>query len=103
MKVSDLLIKVKKAEEAVTKRETTLSKQNARELRQRELLITKGVDLSDNFPQNKYRDNIDLFWEICDWEKSKQYVFNSKILLEEKKRILNTWKERLNEAIKNEI
>lgn len=103
MKVSDLLIKVKKAEEAVIKRETTLSKQIAKELRQRELLITKGVDLSVNYPQNNYRDNIDLFWEICDWEKSKRSVFNSNILLEEKKRILNTWKERLNEAYKKEI
>lgn len=102
MKVSDLLIKVQKAEEAVTKREATLSKQIARELRQRELLITKGVDISDNFPEHKYKDNFDLYCEICDWEDSKESVENSKKLLEEKIRVLNTWKERLNEATKKE-
>lgn len=102
MKVSDLLIKVQKAEEAVTKRETTLSKQIARELQQREFLITKGVDLTIKNPEFPYINNNDLYYKICDWEDSKEAVENSKKLLEEKKRILNTWKERLNEAKKKE-
>lgn len=102
MKVSDLLIKVQKAEEAVTKRETTLSKQIARELQQREFLITKGVDLTIKNPEFPYINNNDLYWKICDWEHSKEAVENSKKVLEEKIRILNTWKERLAEAKKKE-
>ncbi len=42
MKVQDLLIKVQKAEEAVSKREATLVKQTARELKRREALVAKG-------------------------------------------------------------
>lgn len=44
MKVQDLLIKVQKAEEAVSKREATLVKQTARELKRREALVAKGVE-----------------------------------------------------------
>lgn len=102
MKVSDLLIKVQKAEEAVTKREITLSKQIARELQQREFLITKGVDLTGKHPQMAYINNDDLYWEICTWLAYKESVEISKKVLEEKKRILNTWKELLNEATKKE-
>lgn len=101
MKVSDLLIKVQKAEEAVTKRETTLSKQIARELQQREFLITKGVDLTGKDPQLAYK-NSDLYWEICKWRDYNEAVENSEKLLDEKNRVLNTWKERLNEAKKKE-
>lgn len=103
MKVSDLLIKVQKAEEAVTKRETTLSKQIARELQQREFLITKGVDLTGKQPQMAYINNEDLYWEICTWLAYKNSVENSMKLLDEKNRVLNTWKELLNEAMKDEL
>ena len=102
MKVSDLLIKVKKAEEAVTKRETTLSKQIARELQQREFLITKGVDLTGKHPQMAYINNDDLYWEICTWLAYKESVENSKKLLDEKNRVLNIWKELLKESTKKE-
>ena len=102
MKVQDLLIKVQKAEEAVSKREATLVKQTARELKRREALVAKGVDLTGKHPALAHRDNNDLYLEICDWEDSKEAVENSKKVLEEKIRILNTWKDRLTEAKKKE-
>lgn len=102
MKVSDLLIKVKKAEEAISKREKTLTKQINRELKQREFLITKGVDLTGKNPEFDYINNNDLFWEIYKWTYYKEAIENSKKFLDEKKRVLNTWKERLNEAKKKE-
>lgn len=83
--VSDLLIKVKKAEEAVSKIESTLTKLNERELKQRDFLITKGVDLSGKCPQNEYIYNNDLYWEIRTWLAYKKSVEIYKKLLDQKK------------------
>ena len=63
MKVQDLLIKVQKAEEAVSKREATLITQTARELKRREALVAKGVDLTGKHPALAHRDNNDLYWD----------------------------------------
>lgn len=98
MTVQDLLIKVQKAEETVSKREATLMKQIKREMKLRKVLIDKGLDITDSDLSFNYKDNIDLYWEICDWESSKETVENSKKVLEEKIKVLKKWKERLNDA-----
>ena len=103
MKVSDLLINVKKGEEAVSKIETTLTKLIERELKQRDFLITKGIDLSGKHPQMAYTNNDDLYWEIFTWLAYKESVEIYKKLLDEKNRVLNNWKELLKESTKENL
>lgn len=98
MTITDLKAKVQKAEEAVEKREATLQKQIKQEAKRREALTAKGINVDDPNCRWANGKSIPEYWEVCDWESSRDAVKNSKKVLEDKIRILNTWKERLSAA-----
>jgi len=104
MNIQDLKINVQKAEEAVTKCQATLDRQSKTETKRREALLSKGVDIyRGDIEQELAQGTIqELYWEYIDWETSVEAVENSQKVLQEKIRIVGTWKNRLAEAEKKE-
>lgn len=96
MNITELKEKVKKAEEAVAKAEKTIERHKAQADKKLKMINDNGWDMTDGIA---YRgNNNEAFWTICDYKYKLEDIKNATEKLEDKIRILNNWKERLEAA-----
>jgi hypothetical protein len=97
MKVTELKEKVKKAEEAVVKAEKTIERHKAQADKKLKIINDNGWDM-DNARKYAQCGNNDAWWTITDYQHKLDDIINATEKLEDKKRILQNWKDRLEAA-----
>jgi hypothetical protein len=94
MNVKELNEKVIKAEEAVIKAEKTIDRHKAQAEKKLKIIRDNGWDM-DNARKYAQCGNDDAWWTITDYQHKLDDIKNATEKLEDKKRILQNWKERL--------
>lgn len=98
MKVADLKIKVQKAEEAVQKAQKTIERHTAQMEKKLRIIQVHGWDPEDRYCREGTADHDDAYWAICEYGHKVEDIKNATEKLEDKIRILNNWKVRLEAA-----
>ena len=106
MTAAEIKEKLAKAEEAVTKKENTLKKHEARAEKLKNKILASGWDL-DAGRYQKHDENGDMtdeahncYWTFCDYEQSLDDIKRTKEAIEEKKAIVIKWENKLSETEK---
>lgn len=98
MKVADLKIKVQKAEEAVEKVRKTIERHTAQMEKKLKVVTDNGWNPEDKYCRYGTDEHHDAYWAICDYESKVVDIQYAVKKLEDKERILQNWKDRLEAA-----
>lgn len=98
MKVADLKIKVQKAEEAVQKAQKTIERHTVQKEKKLKVVLDHGWDPEDRYCKHGTPEHHEAYWAICEYGDKVEDIKNATEKLEDKIRILNNWKERLEAA-----
>lgn len=95
MTTNDLRIKVQKAEDAVQKAQKTIERHTAQMEKKLKMITDHGWNPEDRYCRYNTAEYNESYWAICDYETKVEDIKNATKKLEDKVRILNNWKERL--------
>ena len=98
MKVADLKIKVQKAEESVQKAQKTIERHTTQMEKKLQVVLDHGWDPEDRYCREGTPEHDDAYWAICEYRDKVEDIKNATKKLEDKIRILNNWKDRLEAA-----
>lgn len=98
MKTADLKIKVQKAEEAVEKARKTIERHTAQMEKKLKVVTDNGWNPEDKYCRYGTDEHHDAYWAICDYESKVVDIQYAVKKLEDKERILQNWKDRLEAA-----
>lgn len=98
MNVKELKEKVKKAEEAVVKAENTIERHKAQMEKKLKVITDHGWDPENRYCRQNTAEHDEAYWAICEYEHKVDDIKNATEKLEDKKRILQNWKDRLEAA-----
>lgn len=98
MNITELKEKVKKAEEAVAKAEKTIERHTIQMEKKLKVVTDHGWNPEDRYCKHGTPEHNEAYWAICDYETKVEDIKNATEKLEDKIRILNNWKERLEVA-----
>lgn len=98
MNVKELKEKVLKAEEAVTKAEKTIERHTVQMEKKLKVVTDNGWNPEDRYCKYGTPDHNEAYWAICEYADKVADIKNATEKLEDKKRILNNWKDRLEAA-----
>lgn len=98
MNVKELKEKVLKAEEAVAKAEKTIERHTVQMEKKLKVVTDHGWNPEDCYCKYGTSEHHDAYWAICEYRYKVEDIKNATEKLEDKKRILNNWKERLEAA-----
>lgn len=98
MTVKDLKIKVQKAEEAVQKAQKTIERHTTQMEKKLKVVLDHGWDPEDRYCREGTAEHNDAYWAICEYRDKVQDIKGATEKLEDKIRILNNWKARLEAA-----
>lgn len=98
MTVKDLKIKVQKAEEAVQKAQKTIERHTTQMEKKLKVVLDHGWDPEDPYCREGTPEHNDAYWAIYEYRDKVRDIKSATEKLEDKIRILNNWKERLEAA-----
>lgn len=102
MDVFDLLEKVRKAEEAVEKTEKTIERHEKAAAKKLQVIREHGWDENDPYCRLDTPEHHDCYWAVCEYRDKLGDAEGARKKLADKKRVLENWKARLEEAKKRE-
>lgn len=104
MTTAEIKEKLAKAEEVVTKKENTLKKYEAKVEKLKNIILDNGWDL-DAGRYQLHDENGDMtdeahdcYWTFCDYEHALDDIRRTKEAIEEKKAVVDKWKNKLAET-----
>ena len=103
MTVKELKEKLIKAEEAVVKTEKTIERHKAQAEKKLKVIVDNGWDPKNRWCKDGTAEHHDAYWAICEYENKLTDIKYATIKLEEKKRIVENWKKRLEAAEEKEL
>ena len=98
MTIKELKEKVQKAEEAVAKVEKTIERHTIQMEKKLKVVLDHGWNPEDRYCKHGTSEHNDAYWAICEYEDKVNAIKNATEKLEDKKRILKNWKDRLEAA-----
>lgn len=103
MKTEELRIKVEKAKEAVAKTEKTIERHKQQATKKLAIVVKNGWDPEDRYCRQGTPDHQEAYWAICEYQDKLDDIKNAEEKLEDKKRILQGWEDKLIAEEKREI
>lgn len=98
MTTNELKVKVQKAEEAVQKAQKTIERHTTQMEKKLKVVLDHGWDPEDRYCKYGTPEHHEAYWAICEYGGKVEDIKNATEKLEDKIRILNNWKERLEAA-----
>ena len=103
MRIEELREKTEKAREAVTKAENTIERHQKQAEKKLSVIKEHGWDPEDRYCRQGTPEHNDAYWAICEYRSKLEDIKNATNKLEDKKRILAGWEEKLMHAKRTEI
>lgn len=98
MTINELKEKMNKAQEAVAKTEKTIERHKAQAEKKLAVVLEHGWNPEDRFCRVDTDEHHDAYWAICEYQHKLEDIKSAEKKLEEKKRILQNWEERVANA-----
>jgi len=96
--INDLREKVKKAEEAVAKVEKTIERHEVQAEKKLKVVLDNGWNPEDKYCKYDTDEHQNAYWAIVEYQQKLEDIENATKKLNDKKRILQNWKDRLEVA-----
>ena len=101
MTSNELKIKVDNAIEAVAKAQATIERHKKQAEKKRAIIRSNGWEIDKKIEYGRGGEH-EAYWTIVEYEQKLEDIENATKKLEDKKRILENWREKLRVALENE-